>query len=78
MEPLPPHDQRHLWLYYQVVGYTKDIVHNFEQRLEMIFGRQVNRVHIQDFEGLTPDMRQDLAKRIRMVYTGDDGRAPLV
>ncbi|GJS76099.1 hypothetical protein Tco_0725980 [Tanacetum coccineum] len=34
----------------------------------------VNRVHILDFEGLTPDMRQDLAKRMRMVYTGDDGQ----
>ncbi|GJY27063.1 hypothetical protein Tco_0401789, partial [Tanacetum coccineum] len=71
-EPLPPHDQRYLWLCYQVVGYTKDIVHDFEQRLEMIFGRQVNRVHIQYFKGLTRVMRQDLAKRIRMVYTWDD------
>ncbi|GJR82486.1 hypothetical protein Tco_0153271 [Tanacetum coccineum] len=40
----------------------------------MIFGRQVNRVHILDFEGLTPDMRQDLAERMRMVYIGDDGQ----
>ncbi|GJW08705.1 hypothetical protein Tco_1571128 [Tanacetum coccineum] len=73
MTPLPPRDQRHLWLRYQVEGYTEDIVHDFEQRLEMIFGRQVNRVHTLDFEGLTPDMRQDLAERLRMVYTGDDG-----
>ncbi|GJU09660.1 hypothetical protein Tco_1132056 [Tanacetum coccineum] len=72
MAPLPPHDQRHLWLHYQIEGYTEEIVHDFEQRLEMIFGRQVNRVHILDFEGLTPDMRQDLVERMRMVYTGDD------
>ncbi|GKF21401.1 hypothetical protein Tco_0070039, partial [Tanacetum coccineum] len=58
----------------QVEGYTKEIVHDFEQRLETIFGRQVNRVYILDFEGLTPDMRQDLAERLRMVYTGDDGQ----
>ncbi|GKD05358.1 hypothetical protein Tco_1180332, partial [Tanacetum coccineum] len=39
MAPLPPRDQRrHLWLRYQVEGYTKNIVHNFEQRLETIFG----------------------------------------
>ncbi|GJU64478.1 ribonuclease H-like domain-containing protein [Tanacetum coccineum] len=57
MAPLPPRDQRHIWLYYQVVGYTEEIVHDFEQRLETIFGRQVNRVHILDFEGLTPNMR---------------------
>ncbi|GJW79094.1 hypothetical protein Tco_0140776 [Tanacetum coccineum] len=40
MAPLPPRDQRHLWLRYQ---------------------------------GLTLDMRPDLAERMRMVYTGDDG-----
>ncbi|GJW15000.1 hypothetical protein Tco_0019133 [Tanacetum coccineum] len=40
MAPLPPHDQRHLWLHYQVEGYTKEI---------------------------------DLAERLKMVYTGDDG-----
>ncbi|GKF96363.1 hypothetical protein Tco_0289098, partial [Tanacetum coccineum] len=72
MAPLPPCDHRHLWLCYQVAGYTEEIVHNFKQRLETIFDRQVNRVHILDFEGLTPDMRQDLAERKRMVYTRDD------
>nr|GEW81499.1 hypothetical protein [Tanacetum cinerariifolium] len=40
----------------------------------MIFGRQVNRVHTLDFKGLTLDMRQDLAERLRMVYTRDDGQ----
>nr|GEW06425.1 hypothetical protein [Tanacetum cinerariifolium] len=44
------------------------------KRLETIFGRHVNREHILDFKGLTPDIRQDLAERIRMVYTGDDGQ----
>ncbi|GKB69371.1 hypothetical protein Tco_0930783 [Tanacetum coccineum] len=39
MVPLPPRDQRHIWLRYQVEGYTEEIVHDFEQRLEMIFGR---------------------------------------
>ncbi|GKA93758.1 hypothetical protein Tco_0815744 [Tanacetum coccineum] len=73
MAPLPPHYQRHLWLRYQVEGYTEEIVHNFEQRLKTIFRRQVNRVHTLDFEGLTPDIRQDFAKRLRMEYTGDDG-----
>ncbi|GJX96412.1 hypothetical protein Tco_0352210 [Tanacetum coccineum] len=78
MAPLPPRDQRHLWLHYQVVGYTEDIVHDFEQRLETIFGRQVNRVHILDFEGLTLDIRHDLVKRMRMVYTRDDGQEVFV
>ncbi|GJY65703.1 hypothetical protein Tco_0467941 [Tanacetum coccineum] len=48
------------------------------KRHEMIFERQVNRVHLLDFEGLTPDMRQDLAVRLRMVYTRDDGQEVFV
>ncbi|GKE29171.1 hypothetical protein Tco_1444555 [Tanacetum coccineum] len=67
MAPLPPRDHRHLWLHYQVEGYTEEIVHDFKQRLETIFGRQVKRVHVLNFEGLTPDMRQDLAERLRMM-----------
>ncbi|GJX77385.1 ribonuclease H-like domain-containing protein, partial [Tanacetum coccineum] len=74
MAPLPPRDQRHLWLHYQIEGYTKEIVYDFEKRLETIFGRQVNRVHILNFEGLTPDTRQDLAERMRMVYTRENGQ----
>nr|GEY29969.1 hypothetical protein [Tanacetum cinerariifolium] len=71
MTPLPPRDQRHLWLRYQVEGFTKEIVHDFKQRLETLFDRQVNRVHVLDFEGLTPEMRQDLAVRLRMVDIGE-------
>ncbi|GKA01817.1 hypothetical protein Tco_0674482 [Tanacetum coccineum] len=56
MAPLPPHDQRHLWLRYQVEGYTEEIVYDFKKRLETIFGRQ------------------DLAERLRMIYTRDDGQ----
>ncbi|GKC33611.1 hypothetical protein Tco_1045995 [Tanacetum coccineum] len=74
MEPLPPRDQRRPWLMYQVEGYTKVIMHNFEQRLETIFGRSVNRVHVLDFARLTEGMRQTLAGRLRMVYTWDEGR----
>nr|GEW48889.1 hypothetical protein [Tanacetum cinerariifolium] len=73
METLPPRDQRHPWLRYQVEGYTEDIVHSYEQRLEMIFGRPVNRVHTLDFAGLTEGMRQTLAGRLRMIYVGDEG-----
>nr|GEW93272.1 hypothetical protein [Tanacetum cinerariifolium] len=55
-------------------GYTEEIVHDFEQMLETIFERHVNRVHTLKFEGLTLDMRQDLAERLSMVYTWDDGQ----
>ncbi|GJW45719.1 hypothetical protein Tco_0077365 [Tanacetum coccineum] len=75
MAPLPTADQRHPWIRYQVEGYIEGIRHIYEQRLEMIWSRPVNRVHVLDFEGLTPEMRQDLAVRLRMVYTGERGQA---
>ncbi|GKE19559.1 hypothetical protein Tco_1427136, partial [Tanacetum coccineum] len=71
MAPLPAADQRHPWLRYQIQEYTKGIRHSYEQRLEMIWSRPVNRVHILDFKGLTLDMRQDMAVRLRMVYSGE-------
>ncbi|GJR57980.1 hypothetical protein Tco_1500142 [Tanacetum coccineum] len=74
MTPLPPRALRNLWLRYQVKGYTEDIVHDFEQRLDMIFGRHVNRVHVLDFAGLTDEMRQVLTMSMRMVYTGNEGQ----
>ncbi|GKE78441.1 hypothetical protein Tco_1544561, partial [Tanacetum coccineum] len=57
-----------------VEGYTEEIVHDFEQRLEIVFGRPVNQVHVLDFAGLTEEMRQTLADRLRMVYIGDEGQ----
>ncbi|GKB09489.1 hypothetical protein Tco_0837801 [Tanacetum coccineum] len=71
MAPLPAADQRHLWLRYQIKDYTEGIRHSYEQRLEIIWSRPVNRVHVLDFEGLTAKMRQDLAVRLRMVYSGE-------
>ncbi|GKD43738.1 hypothetical protein Tco_1268383 [Tanacetum coccineum] len=72
--PLPHRDQRHLWLRYQVEGYTEDIVHNYEQRLETIFSRSVNQVYVLDFARLIEGRRQTLAGRLRMVYTWDEGQ----
>ncbi|GJZ25979.1 hypothetical protein Tco_0570232 [Tanacetum coccineum] len=56
---------------YTIEEYTEGIRHSYEQRLETIWSRPVNRVHMLDFEGLTPEMRQDLAVRLRMVYFGE-------
>ncbi|GJW70387.1 hypothetical protein Tco_0127304 [Tanacetum coccineum] len=44
MASLPPRDQIHLWLRYQVVGYIEKIVHGFEQRLKTIFGTMGKRI----------------------------------
>ncbi|GJR34934.1 hypothetical protein Tco_1210618 [Tanacetum coccineum] len=53
MAPLPHRDLRYPWLRYQVEGYDEGIVRTYEYRLEMIFGREVNPVHVLDFAGLT-------------------------
>ncbi|GKA76097.1 hypothetical protein Tco_0782475 [Tanacetum coccineum] len=71
MAPLTAADQRNPWLRYHIEEYTKGIRHSYEQRLETIWSRPVNRVHVLDFEGLTAEMRQDLAVRLRMVYSGE-------
>ncbi|GJX80642.1 hypothetical protein Tco_0328791 [Tanacetum coccineum] len=71
MAPLPAANQRHPWLRYQIEEYNEGIRHSYEQRLETIWSRPVNRVHVLDFEGLTPKIRQDLAVRLRMVYSGE-------
>ncbi|GJY13150.1 hypothetical protein Tco_0382459 [Tanacetum coccineum] len=51
--------------------YTKGIRHCYEQRLKTIWSRPVNQVHVLDFKGLTTEIRQDLAVRLRMVYSGE-------
>ncbi|GKC33542.1 hypothetical protein Tco_1045926 [Tanacetum coccineum] len=48
---------------YQVDGYDEGTIHSYEQRLETIWGRPVNRVHVLDFVGLTEGMRQTLRDR---------------
>nr|GEZ01827.1 hypothetical protein [Tanacetum cinerariifolium] len=53
-----------------VKGYDEGIVHSYEQRLEMIWGKAVNRVHVLYFAGLTDGMKQTLGDRLSMVYTG--------
>ncbi|GKE37866.1 hypothetical protein Tco_1461271, partial [Tanacetum coccineum] len=71
MAPLPAADQRHPWLRYQIDEYIEGIRHSYEQRLETIWSRMVNRVYVLDFKGLTLEMREDLEVRLRMVYSGE-------
>ncbi|GKC30089.1 hypothetical protein Tco_1037383 [Tanacetum coccineum] len=62
----------------KIEEYTKEIRYSYEQRLKTICSRPINRVHVLDFEGLTPGMRQDLAVRLRMVYTRGEGQQVFV
>nr|GEV85029.1 hypothetical protein [Tanacetum cinerariifolium] len=54
-------------------GYTKEIVQDFELRLDTMLGSQVNWVHVLDFARLTEEMVQTLADMMRMVYTRAEG-----
>nr|GEU35469.1 hypothetical protein [Tanacetum cinerariifolium] len=74
MVGLPLRAQRHLYLRYKVEGYIEEIIQDYKQRLATIFSKQVNRVHILDFAGLTKEIRQGLTDRLRMVYTGAEGK----
>nr|GEU37732.1 putative reverse transcriptase domain-containing protein [Tanacetum cinerariifolium] len=67
-----PYTVYRAWLRYQIEEYTKRIRHSYEQRLETIWSRPVNQVHVLDFKGLTPEMRQELVVRLRMVYYGEE------
>ncbi|GKB98463.1 hypothetical protein Tco_0984600 [Tanacetum coccineum] len=78
MAPLLAADQRHPWLKYQIQEYTKGIRHSYEQRLKSIWSKQVNWVPVVDFEGLTPEKRQDLAVSLRMVYSEEGQQETVV
>ncbi|GJR69867.1 hypothetical protein Tco_0015932 [Tanacetum coccineum] len=56
MAPLPHRDLRHPWLRYQVNRYDEGIIHSYEQRLETIWGRAVNRRRL--FEIRAPLVRE--------------------
>ncbi|GJU79458.1 hypothetical protein Tco_1281823 [Tanacetum coccineum] len=72
MTPLQAADQRHPWLRYQIQEYTKGIRLSYEQWLETIWSRPVNQVYVLNFEGLTPEMRQDMAVRMSDTEIGLD------
>ncbi|GJU64361.1 hypothetical protein Tco_1246196 [Tanacetum coccineum] len=55
-----------------VEGYTEGIVHSYEQRLETIWSRPVNRVHVLYFVGLTLEM--SYREGFEMVYTRGEGQ----
>ncbi|GJX86057.1 hypothetical protein Tco_0336831 [Tanacetum coccineum] len=59
-------EEQNIWLYHLVIRDTYGLV------IRLI------EYNILDFEDWNLDMTQDLAKRRRMVYTGDDGQEELI
>ncbi|GJT21909.1 hypothetical protein Tco_0891846 [Tanacetum coccineum] len=74
MTPLPPRDQRYLWLRYEGLKYTDADSIVFEGSLVRIYDRQVHRVQALDFDTLTEEMRGALADRLRMEHTDAHGQ----
>ncbi|GKE75642.1 hypothetical protein Tco_1537683, partial [Tanacetum coccineum] len=54
--------------------YTHEIIHDFEERLGGIFGRQVQRLQVLDFGAFSEDMDQAITNRLRMDHIGGDGQ----
>nr|GEV18923.1 uncharacterized protein ycf2 [Tanacetum cinerariifolium] len=69
MAPLPPREQRHLFLRYQGLEYSNHHITNFEERLERIH----DRVQHLDFKGMPEQMRDFLYTRMWMEHRDGDG-----
>ncbi|GJV41282.1 hypothetical protein Tco_1419722 [Tanacetum coccineum] len=71
---LPPRDQRHPFLRFVGLEYSDEDILGFELRLERIFHRQIHRVQVLDFAGLTEGMIEDIDTRLRMVHSDELGQ----
>ncbi|GJW84356.1 hypothetical protein Tco_0157501 [Tanacetum coccineum] len=71
MAPLPPHEQRHPFLMYQGLKYTNEDIADFEERLEMIYSREIHRVQVVDFQGMPELIRDGLFVRMVMEHRDD-------
>ncbi|GJX20035.1 hypothetical protein Tco_0222712 [Tanacetum coccineum] len=61
---LPPRDQRHQYLRFEVLQYTEADIADFETRLARIYKREVHRVQVFDFGGLPDLMTVGLSSRM--------------
>ncbi|GKD12449.1 hypothetical protein Tco_1196856 [Tanacetum coccineum] len=71
MAPLQPRKQRHLFLRYQGLEYTDVDIADFEERLERIYGQEIHRVQVVDFQGMPKLIRDGLFGRMRMEHRDD-------
>ncbi|GJR30014.1 hypothetical protein Tco_1106246 [Tanacetum coccineum] len=63
--PLPPRDQRHQYLRFEGLEYTDADITDFEERLGRIYGREIHRVQVFYFGGLTDLMAEGLSGGVR-------------
>ncbi|GKC19961.1 hypothetical protein Tco_1022111 [Tanacetum coccineum] len=71
---LPPRDQRHQYLRFEGLQYTDADIADFEMRLGKIYRREVHRVQVFDFGGLTDLMTEGLSGRMLMEHMDAQGQ----
>ncbi|GJY02493.1 hypothetical protein Tco_0360645 [Tanacetum coccineum] len=72
---LPPRDQRHQYLRFEGLGYTNVDITYFEERLCRIYGKEIHRVQVFDFGGLTDLVAEGLSGRMLMEHRDSQGQS---
>ncbi|GKE53721.1 hypothetical protein Tco_1488877, partial [Tanacetum coccineum] len=72
---LLPRDKRHQYLRFEGLQYTDTDIADFEVRLGRIYDREVHRVQVFDFGGLTELMDEGLKGRMLMGYRDAQGQS---
>ncbi|GJV63897.1 hypothetical protein Tco_1474725 [Tanacetum coccineum] len=70
---LPPRDQRHQYLRYEGLQYTNVDILDFDSRLTKIYWREVHKVQVFDFRGLSDLMDDGLSVRMLMEHRDAQG-----
>ncbi|GJR55644.1 hypothetical protein Tco_1406165 [Tanacetum coccineum] len=65
------HVRRHPFLRYQGLEYTNADIADFEERLERIYSREIHRVQVVDFQGMSELIRDGLFTRMVMEHHDD-------
>ncbi|GJT33476.1 hypothetical protein Tco_0923895 [Tanacetum coccineum] len=75
---LPPRDQRHQYLRFEGLQYNDTDIADFEERLGRIYDREVHRVQVFDFRGLTKLMDEGLRGRMLMEHKDAQGQSVFI
>ncbi|GJS10327.1 hypothetical protein Tco_0367123 [Tanacetum coccineum] len=70
---LPPHDQRNQYLRYEGLQYSDADIVDFEARLARIYRKEVHRVQVFNFGGLSDLMAEGLSARMLMEHKDAQG-----
>ncbi|GJY76474.1 hypothetical protein Tco_0481590 [Tanacetum coccineum] len=75
IRPLLPREQRNTFKYlrYEGLEYTDSDIANFESRLERIYTREIHKVQVVDFQGMSKLLRDSLFARMVMEHCDEVG-----